>query len=419
MSVANNPIATEQQHQHELLALEFFQHPEISEHLKEMRRYWLDLAKPSDEMQRCFDASFEEVMFGATIWALNQDPLYPKVITITRLAHQLGDRQIPGSRWGIDNPDSVYRVIPISAEESYVIRGRVAEQRLLENYFTMWDPNMQTVGLLSGKDLVLAEDGCFEITVDSQPANGRDNHIQSPKEAHEFYIRDVICDWATDRPNELSIERLGPEPARGPLSQLELLARVKAYMHKWATNTTRWNGQAMNKPENDFSFKIDRDSDGALRDQVYILGQFKLPDDDSAIVLDVTMGAADYFIAPITNVWGTSNEIVSRNGCLNKAQSIANADGSYTFVLAKKDPGVHNWLDPTDLREGILTLRWAEFPDGRPGADLGVRSQVVSLDQLDQYLPADMQKLTPEQRRWQLSDRADSYAWRIAQKMNS
>ncbi len=419
MSRRHNPIDTPEQRAHEKLALQYYRHPEIQAAREEVRAYWLELAKPGDIMLGCFESSFDEVMFAAVVWALNQDPLYPGVITITRLPHALGEDAIPGSRWGIDNPDSVYRVIPVSGEERYCIRGRVAERRLVENYFTLWSPVMQTLGLLSGHDLVVDDDGYFTITVDSSPADGRSNHIQSGPEAHEFYIRDVIFDWARDRANELSIERLGDAPARPPFSEREQLDRIKRYMHKWATNTTRWNRQALDRPVNEFDFVIDRESDGALRGQIYIMGHFALPADDSAIVLDVDMGGAAYFIAPITNVWGTSNEIVSRNGSLNKQQSIANDDGTYTFVLALRDPGVHNWLDPTGMAEGILTLRWAEFDGGEPGPTFGVRSRVTSLEHLGRWLPAGCRRLSPEQRAEQLAERAESYAWRIAEESDS
>jgi hypothetical protein len=412
----HNPIATKQQREHELLALSYYQHPEIRAAREEIRNYWLALAKPSAVMLGCFDDSFEEVMFGAVIWALNQDPLYPKVITITRLPHRLGDTAIPGSRWGIDNPDSVYRVIPISGDEAYLIRGRVAAQRLVENYFTLWSPTMQTVGLLSGHDLEVDAEGYFTISVDSSPANGRANHIQAPPDAHEFYIRDVIFDWQDDRPNELSVERLGGEPTRPPFTEREQLDRIKAYMHKWATNTTRWNRQALDRPVNAFDFVIDRDSDGALRSQIYIMGHFALPDEQHALLLDVDMGGAAYFIAPITNIWGISNAIVDRNGCLNKQQAVPNADGTYTFVLSMRDPQVHNWLDPTDMSEGILTLRWAEFADGQPNASFGVRSALVTLDELPQRLQQGCSRITPQDRAQQLSARASSYAWRLAQE---
>ena len=355
-------------------------------------------------------------MFGAVIWALNQDPLYPRVITISRVTHTLGDAQIPGSRWGIDNPDSVYRVIPVSGEHAYLIHGRVAEKRLVENYFTLWDSAMKTVGLLSGNDLVVEADGSFVISVDAEAAGDRPNHIQTCASAHEFYIRDVIFDWARDRPNELWVERLGPAAERGPSTREQDIELASLYMHKWATNTHRWNNQAMLKPANDFSFTIDRDTDGALRNQIYIMGQFALPSPKHAIVLDVDMGGAEYFIAPITNVWGTSNEITSRNGCLNTAQSRANADGSYTFVLSMRDPGVHNWLDPSAMSEGILTLRWAEFPEDRPGESLGVRSRLVTLEDALRDIPA-TQRIAPQQRAEMSRERAASYAWRISEEL--
>ena len=87
---------------------------------------------------------------------------------------------------------------------------------------------------------------------------------------------------------------------------------VKTYMQKWAANTTRWNQQALSKPVNEFSFKIDRDTDGALRNQVYLLGHFALPSSDHCIKLDIHLDGAKYFIAPITNIWGTTNNIVTK-----------------------------------------------------------------------------------------------------------
>ncbi len=410
----NNPVDTQQQRQHERLALQYFAHPDILAEKDRVRAMWLDLARPSEVMRGCFDWAFEEVMFGAVVWALNQDPLYPKVVTISRLPHCLDGQPVPGSRWGIDNPDSIYRVIPVSGDERYLIKGRVAERRLVENYFTLWSQSMQTVALLDGKDLVLDDQGFFTIHVDSDPQGERDNHIQTGPDAHELYIRDVIFDWGRDRANALRIERLGGEASRAPRSEAENIALIKAYMNRWATNTTRWNAQAMDRPANEFSFTIDRDSDGALRNQIYIMGNFVLPDDDTVLVLDVQMGGADYFIAPITNVWGTSNAIVDRNGCLNRHQARPNSDGSYTFVLSLRDPGVHNWLDPSDMSEGILTLRWAEFAGGRPGLDFGVGSRLLPLAELDRALPPDTPRVTSAERQRQLAGRAASYAWRLA-----
>ena len=412
MERMRNPIATAAQNALELKALELIQHPRLVQTKAEVREYWLDRHKPEGEMRRCFDRAFEEVMFAAVVWSLNQDPLYPQVITITRLPHQLAGRDIPGTRWGLDNPDTVYRVIPISGAEKYVIEGRVSEPRMTENYFTLWDKQMRTVDVLNGKNLVLDADGRFTITVDSEPADGRPNHVRSSPEAHEFYIRDVMLDWDRDRINELSIRRLGPAPSRPPFSEEEQLELTASYLWKWAKDTDRWNAQVQGKPVNQFDFTIDRETDGALRNQIYVLGEFLLESTDDALVFTVELGGAEYFIAPITNPWGTTNDILHRTGSLNKAQSVPNADGSYTFVVSLKDPGVHNWVDPCDLRRGILTLRWAEFPD--TGARrVSANSKLVRLDELKQQLPAGTRFVTAEERRQQLERRAAGYGWRL------
>jgi hypothetical protein len=413
MSETRNPIATPDQRATELRALELAAHPRIVETKAEVRDWWLRSNGPSAEMRACFEWAFEEVMFAAVVWSLNQDPLHPRVVTITRLAHELEGRAVPGTRWGLDNPDSIYRVIPISGSERYRIHGRVAERRLTENYFTLWDKDMNTVDVLDGKQLVLDAERRFTIEVDSEPAGGRPNHVRSSPAAHEFYIRDVMLDWERDRANELRIERLGPPPGRPPFSEEQQLELSASYLWKWARNSERWNAQSAGVPVNKLEFKIDRQTDGALRNQVYILGGFQLGSDAEALLVNVGLGGAEYFVCPVTNVWGTTNEIVNRTGSLNRAQSVPDPDGTYTYVVSAVDPGVHNWIDTSGTHEGILTLRWAEFPGGRPGAGLFAESRLVRLDQLRAELPRGTRSITPEERRQQLERRAASYAWRL------
>jgi hypothetical protein len=408
----SHPIATAEQHEHERKALELTRHPVVEEAFESERARWLEKAAPSPAMRACFDAAFEEVMFSAAVWSLNQDPLRPKVIAITRLAHPLGDLRIPGSRWGIDNPDSIYRVIPISGSERYLIRGRVAERRMTENYFTLWDQKMNTVDVLSGGALELEPDRSFTITVDSDAANGRPNHIRSAPEAHEFYIRDVMLDWSKDVPNELSIERLGDPPSAPALGEDEQAELTASFMARFAEFTRALTHGMTRTPANEFSLAYSADKGGALRKQVYIGGHFRL-DEDECMVIHVSDGGARYFVVPITNIWGTTLDIVERSSSLNKAQSVPNADGTYTFVLSQRDPGVFNWIDPCDMVEGILTLRMAEFPGDRPNEDLSATSRVVALSELRDTLPAETKWVTPGERAEQLAERAAGYERRL------
>ncbi len=409
--MSDDPIATAVQHEHELAALELTEHPTVTAAYRTVADNWLGRAKPSDAMRERFDAAFAEVMFSAAVWSSNQDKLRPKVTCITRLAHPVSGRQIPGSRWGIDNPDSVYRVIPISGDERYEIRGRVGENRMTENYFTLWDANMGTVDVLNGRTMNVDSDGSFTITVDSEPAGGRPNHVQSTPAAHEFYIRDVLLNWDRDDPNHLEVERIGGTPAV-PARTLDEQAEATAEMMAYFANFTGKLSHGIYKmPSNHFNLAWSADKVGAMRNQVYVMGRFELQPDE-AFVVDVSDGGAEYFTVPLSNIWGTTLELVDRTGSLNKAQSVANEDGTYTYVIAATDPGCQNWIDTDGLNEGILTLRMAEFGGDGPKEDLGARGRVVKLDALDHEAPT-LKPVSPADRAAELADRRSAYLRRL------
>jgi hypothetical protein len=147
---------------------------------------------------------------------------------------------------------------------------------MTENYFTLWDEKMNTVDVLSGEDLVLEPDRSFTISVDSDPAEGRPNHIRSTPEVREFYIRDVMLDWAKDEPNELSVERLGNPPSTPPLTEDEQAELTAGYMLRFAEFTQKIVNGMMSSPVNHFGLAWSADKGGALRKQVYIGGNFRL-----------------------------------------------------------------------------------------------------------------------------------------------
>ena len=407
--VMNHPVATPEQHEHELAALDLIEHPTVRAAYRSVAETWLGRARASDAMHARFARAYEEVMFSAAVWSSNQDPLRPKVTTITRLAHEVDGRRVPGSRWGIDNPDTVYRVVPISGDERYVLRGRVGEQRMTENYFTLWNDRMGTVDVCDGRRMHVEADGSYEITVDADEAGGRPNHLRSTSEAHELYIRDVLLDWGRDDPNTIEVERLGGPPATAALTLDEQAEATAAMMAHFADFTGKLSHGMYKTPPNHFSLAWTADHTGAMRSQVYVAGRYELTPDE-AFVVDVSDGGAEYFTVPLSNIWGTTLDVLDRTGSLNKAQSRPNDDGTYTFVIAGQDPGVHNWIDTGGLPEGILTLRMAEFPEGGARPDLAATGRVVPIDQVgDLGLPT----VTGGERATQLAERRAGYLRRL------
>jgi hypothetical protein len=413
---AGDPVATAEQHEHELAALELTKHPTVQAAYRSVAENWLSRAKASEAMRERFDDAFEEVMFSAAMWSSNQDKLRPKVTCITRIGHPVLGQSIPGSRWGIDNPDSVYRVIPISNDERYVIRGRVGENRMTENYFTLWDANMGTVAVLNGRTMEVGSDGSFTITVDSEPAGDRPNHVQTTPEAHEFYIRDVLLNWDRDDPNHITVERLGAQPSSPARTLDEQADATAAMMAHFANFTGKLSHGVYKMAPNNFNLAWSADKIGAMRNQVYVMGRFDLNEGETFVV-DVSDGGAEYFTVPLSNIWGTTLDIVDRTGSLNKAQSVRNEDGTYTYVISPVDPGVANWIDSDGLREGILTLRMAEFGGDGPKEDLGARGRVVRLDDLEKDVPT-LRRVSEQQRASELADRRAAYLRRLPEGTN-
>ena len=81
-------------------------------------------------------------------------------------------------------------------------------------------------------------------------------------------------------------------------------------------------------------------------------------------------------------------------------------------MISPTDPGVANWIDSDGLREGILTLRMAEFGEAGPREDLGARGRVVKLDRLDTEVPR-LPRVNPEQRAAELAERRSAYLRRL------
>jgi hypothetical protein len=212
------------------------------------------------------------------------------------------------------------------------------------------------------------------------------------------------------------VQRLGTAPStarRTVDEQAEATADMMAY---FANFTGKLSHGVYKMPPNNFNLAWSADRVGAMRNQVYVMGRFDL-NHGEAFVVDVSDGGAEYFTVPLSNLGGTTLDIIDRTGSLNKAQSEPNDDGTYTFVISPSDPGLANWIDSDGLREGILTLRMAEFGEDGPKENLGARGRVVKLDDLEKEVPT-LRRVSADERTTQLADRRAAYLRRLPEGTN-
>ena len=242
--------------------------------------------------------------------------------------------------------------------------------------------------------------------------------MQTTQEAHEFYIRDVLLNWDRDDANHLAVQRLGAPagPSQPPRTLDEQADATAAMMAYFADFTGKLSHGVYKMAPNNFNLAWSADRVGAMRNQVYVMGRFELNPGETFVV-DVSDGGAEYFTVPLSNIWGTTLDIVDRTGSLNKAQSVPNEDGTYTYVISPTDPGVANWIDSDGLHEAILTLRMAEFGGDGPKEDLGARGRVVKLDDLEKEVPS-LRRVSTAERAAELADRRAAYLRRLPEGTN-
>jgi hypothetical protein len=371
------------------------------------------------------------------------NPMRPTVLEMVMPPHDWFGQSITGTRILYDNPDTIYRMMAVNSTSTYVISGKFGPgERPAETTFSVLTGlGGKTAAVLNAKDMQINPDGTFTVTVSSRPAEpGQTNHLQIPTDTTLIVARNTLSDWNAQDPMSLSIERVsGPRnslfaqiggfdiPGLGPavsgnpfLTNLVSLVPPLPVMPRFLQGLEasvilalglRMEPQYMDVATKDSSGKTkppnvftDPESNATfLSTQVQSPGYFQLAD-DQALVLTIKPGDAGYFVVPVTNDWTITKNYWDQQTSLNIAQSVANADGSYTIVVSPTDPGVANWVSTGGLNQGTISIRFQDIDTTDTNLPK-VSSQVVALSDLSTVLPAGTTYVTAAQRQAALDER--------------
>ena len=80
--------------------------------------------------------------------------------------------------------------------------------------------------------------------------------------------------------------------------------------------------------------------------------------EDEAFVVELTPPECEYWNLQIGNHWLESLDFRHYTTHVNHATAVRGPDGSVRVVVARRDPGVPNWLDTAGHARGGLALRW-------------------------------------------------------------
>lgn len=458
---AISPLGTRDQIEVEKLATQIVNTPIMALAKLVLKLAWQGAAEkqfgPIDaENMAQLDRAVDEYALQAALELQLLNPNDPHVVQQVMPPHTWFGETFGGARILYDNPDTIYRMIPVNASSSYVITGRFTGPEPADTTFSVLTGlTGKTTDVLTAHDLVRDADGSFRITIDSTPADGRPNHLQLPTDATLIAARNTLSDWTNQVPMSLSVERVGGPrnnlfsqlglydiPVIGPLfsstpilSQLLSLVPPLDPMPLWlqatetaivsmlglimepqymaVAGTDADTGQP--RPANTLSTPAHNAA--FLANQLQSAGHFQL-DDTEALVITIDPGSARYFNVPVTNVWTITDNYWDEQTSLNNVQAVHTPGEPYTLVVSPVEPCtdagcVANWVSTGGLNQGTLSIRFQDI-DLEHFVAPTVSARVVKLSELDGELPAGTAYVTPEERAEVLATRKAGYDKRYA-----
>jgi hypothetical protein len=300
---------------------------------------------------------------------------------------------------GMDNPDFTYLTVgPITADHEYRIFG----DRGTVPYITMQVFNGPIGGdvVLTSEDLVVDDDGTYEIILSAERPEGADNWMELLPDARRFVMRQAYDDWNDDVEASVQVDVVGgPDPSpvanvtdedfASDLTRLTNLLGI--LIDTFQASKAEWPINDMSDPEVG-AFGIEG---AGFPTTVGSVGQYTL-DEDEAMIIETPDPDVVHGGIQLGNVWLESLDYQSRQTSLNWHQSVADSDGVFRYVLAHTDPGTANWLDVSGHPDGALFMRWQDPSEDEQPAQPSVT--VVPLADVDSTLPDDHPRVTPEER---------------------
>ncbi|WP_323055634.1 DUF1214 domain-containing protein [Mycobacterium pinniadriaticum] len=348
------------------------------------------------------------------------NPMNPAVVTQVAPPHSWYGVDVGGSRLLYDNPDTIYRFIPVNKTSDYVITGRFYDEIPADTTFSVLEGSSgKTSTILSLSDIDVSDDGSFVITVNGDPAApGEKNHLQLTSSSTLVAVRNTLGDWNTEEPMDLAVHKVGGPPnslfaqlggflffgsvvndnpvlanlvslvpplpiadapiVRGTLTALLMVIRGANQEAKYMALATTDPETGMPRQPNTMTQPASNAE--FLANQLQSNGYFQLADDE-ALVLTIDPGNAGFVSIPVYNDWTITDDYWNELTSLNSDQAVRNDDGTYTVVISPTDPLVANWISTGGLNQGIISMRFQDLNTDDP-AQPGVQAEVVKLSEL-------------------------------------
>jgi hypothetical protein len=218
---------------------------------------------------------------------------------------------------------------------------------------------------LTEEQLELGDDGRLEVYIGPEPVPG--NWIETDERARYMMIRQYAHDWSGREEGVFRIECLDDVPARAPLSAEAVRAGLEdavSFVRNasliWAGISDYWAGFAVNR----FVAQLDADTRTDIAPPSghhFSCGYFRIAPDEALVARfrPAAQGDFAYWSLGLASYWYETIGWGCPESQLNSGTAQYGPDGWVRAVIAHRDPGTPNWIDPKGHCEGTLVFRWS------------------------------------------------------------
>lgn len=316
------------------------------------------------------------------------------------------------NQFGLFNPDNRYHLANISYPGKYILRGKRGTSADLQIQVGSGAFKLDTVSVMSGKELCVDDDGSFEIVIsDTREGKNWLSIVEGDQSATTILVRESFMDWERETAGTWSIERVDTRGTPSPLVCPDLVNDQYAWAaDHLVTSTAGWIGFVtkllLDLELNQLSAP-EQSTGGGLPGQFNVKGILDAPA-DTATIITVPRSPARYQSIQLGDLWLNSRDYTRRQTSLTAAQARPSSDEALRMVVSRRDPGVANWLDPAGASTVFVFLRWQGLPDKYFCTAELPTAKTVPFDELRNHLPTDEPAFGPEARAAQLAARQTS-----------
>jgi hypothetical protein len=245
-------------------------------------------------------------------------------------------------------------------------------------------------GVLNGSDLLVDEDGRFEILLaPDEPASG--SWLKTDEHSDMLLVRNIYFGAYQDHrrhwPARLWIECIEGPDRPGPYRSEQLfdgLERVRAGAGRNSLVRSDSSRRIARAAVNEFSDDErywKRTSSNPLT--TFHDGYWRLAPGEALVIEADDLPKTSFWSLGLGAYWMESLDFRFHRVNINSHSVQYGTDGSVRIVIANEDPGAPNWLDAAGHEHGVMLWRWND-PDPLPRLP---RTAVVPVADVSDFVP--------------------------------